>query len=214
MTDELENQNENNSTSERQQNYGIKEYYHDSKTGKFYDENEHEYLFTFQPKTSTFITSKGIEIEFYRLNQQTVANYRAAYNKKYKPEMPRRAIEYDEKKFYLEGNSSDEWYQDVLADFHEEMNIAITAYQFSLAVKNKLPPRKEWDKLLETAIASLEDLDEKPSKHRIRYEWINLMLRDNTELTAFINIVMGAEMPTMEDIRRAEERFPSTSKSE
>jgi len=90
--------------------------------------------------------------------------------------------------------------------------VIAAAYQLSLAVKNKLPPRPEWDEQFAMAIEGLEELSDEPLKdYVLRYEWINSMLPTNTELVVFIQIVMGAELPTLEALQLAERRFPGQS---
>lgn len=216
MVDDIkQNESGTSETSNLERTGMQKSCYYNADDGSFFDDDNRLFDFKFFPKEAKFVTSEGIDITFRRVNLQTVANYSTAYRKKYDPEMPRRAIEYDEKAFYLEGNDKDTWYIKECDKYESEFAIATTAFQVSLTVKNKLPARKEWNHQLKTVIASLEELTDKPlTDHRIRYEWVNLMLPDNTELATFLKILYGMELPTMEGIAEAEERFPSASGSE
>lgn len=216
MTDEIE-QNENGTSEESNLvSLGMeRSCYYNAEDGTFFDDNNQLFDFKFFPREAKFVTSEGIAITFRRVNMQTIANYSTAYRKKYEPEMPRRAIEYDEKAFYLEGNPQDEWYIKAQENYESDMALATTAFQVSLTVKNKIPARKEWDEQLKTLIANLEELSDKPlTDHRIRYEWVNLMLPDNTEMSTFLKVLYGMDLPTMEGIADAEERFPSAGRSQ
>jgi len=188
----------------------INDWFLDRETGKFYSSEGKDLGFAFFPEKRLFINSEGYHIELRRVNMQTVANFTAAYDKKYAPKVPLKRIKVDENEYYSEGNINDPAYQDELHRHDQAKEIAQAAYQFSLAVKNPLPPRSEWDDVFAMAVEALQALSDEPLKdYSIRYEWINAMLPTNTELVVFVQIVMGAELPTVEALRKAESRFPS-----
>jgi hypothetical protein len=190
---------------------GVSDWYFDRETGKFYTSEGKDLGFAFFPHKSIFQNSEGYMIELRRVNYQTVSNFQAAYDKKYAPKVPMKRIKIDEGEYYSEGNLNDPAYQDERQRHENNMNIIAAAYQMSLAVKNKLPERANWDDYFHQQIEALEELSDEPLKdYVIRYEWINSMLPTNTELVVFIQIVVGADLPTVEALRKAEERFHSS----
>lgn len=189
----------------------IRPYFYEAETAKFVDDKGEYFEFEFHPRQRKFITSEGVELEFRKINLQTVADYGMAYRKKYKPEMPQKAVEYAEGEYYLESNPHDEGYQDKLADYENDLQMETTAYQVSLSIRNKVPDRKNWPDELKTLISSYEELGSPLSEHRIKYEWIHLLMGDNTEMVAFLHILQGSQLPTREGIQSAQERFPGGS---
>jgi len=192
----------------------VQAYYFDADSGKFYNDDDKVFKFEFYPHESKFITSDGYVLEFRKFNLQSIQNYSSSYERKYKPKMPRKAVEYDEGEYYLDGNPNDPWYQDALLEYQNRGNLEAAAFQVSLSVKNKMPERKDWDENLEDYIIGLEELEGELSKHRLRYEWICWIMPDNTELRVFTRILAGMQLPTREGIAQAEERFPGDSRSD
>lgn len=189
----------------------VSDWYFDRDTGKFYTEDGKDLGFAFFPHKGIFQTSEGVMIELRRVNMQTVGNFQAAYDKKYAPKMPVKRIKIDEGEYYSEGNPTDAAYQDELNRHENNKNITVAAYQFSLAVKNKLPSQSEWDDYFCQQIEALQELADEPLKdYVIRYEWINSLLVTNIELIIFVQIVMGADLPTTEALKQAEARFQDT----
>ncbi len=189
----------------------VNDWYIDHETGKFYNEKGEDLGFAFFRKKGIFQNSEGVMIEIRRVNMQTVGNFQAAYDRKHAPKMPMKRIKIDEGEYYSEGNPNDAAYKDELERHENNKNIAVAAYQLSLAVKNQMPQRNDWDSFLCQQIEALQELSDEPLKdYIVRYEWINSLLPTNTELVVFIQIVMGAEMPTMEALRIAEKRFQGT----
>lgn len=189
----------------------VSDWYFDYETGKFYNSEGKDLGFAFFRHKGIFQTSEGVMIELRKVNMQTVGNFQAAYDKKYAPKMPVKRIKIDEGEYYSEGNPTDAAYQDELNRHENNKNITVAAYQFSLAVKNKLPNQSEWDDYFCQQIEALQELADEPLKdYVIRYEWINSLLVTNIELIVFVQIVMGADLPTMEALRQAEARFQDT----
>lgn len=192
-------------------NQSISDWFFERETGKFYSSEGKDLGFAFFPHKRMFQNSNGEMIELRRVNMQTIANFQAAYERKYAPKVPMKRIKIDENEFYSEGNPNDPAYQMEYSRFTANRDITVAAYQFSLAVKNSLPPRSEWDEQFRWAIEALEDLSDEPLKdYVIRYEWINSMLPTNIELIIFVQIVMGSELPTLEALKEAEQRFLGT----
>lgn len=189
----------------------VSDWYIDHETGKFYNSEGEDLGFAFFRKKGIFQTSEGFMIELRKVNMQVVGNFQAAYDKKYAPKMPLKRIKIDEGEYYSEGNPSDAAYQDELNRHENNLQITVAAYQFSLAVRNKLPPKSEWDEYFCQQIEALQEFSNEPLKdYIIRYEWINFLLPTNIELIVFVQLVMGAELPTLEALRKAEERFQDT----
>lgn len=192
----------------------VSDWYIDHETGKFYNSEGEDLGFAFFRKKGIFQTSEGIMIELRKVNMQTVGNFQAAYDKKYAPRIPKKRVKIDEGEFDTIPDETNAIYLDELNRHENNRNITVAAYQFSLAVKNKLPPQSEWDEFFCQQIEALQELADEPLKdYMIRYEWINSLLTTNIELIIFVQIVMGAEMPTMEALRKAKERFPDTVQS-
>lgn len=189
----------------------VSDWYIDHETGKFYNSEGEDLGFAFFRKKGIFQTSEGFMIELRKVNMQIVGNFQAAYDKKYAPRVPTKRVKIDEGEFDSIPDPTSAIYQDELQRHENNKNITVAAYQFSLAVKNKLPEQSEWDEYFCQQIEALQELADEPLKdYMIRYEWINSLLVTNIELIIFVQIVMGAEMPTMEALRKAKERFPDT----
>lgn len=186
------------------------DWYIDHETGKFYTEDGKDLGFAFFRKKAMFQTTEGYMIELRGVNQQLVGNFQLAYDKKYAPKIPLKRIKIDEGEYYSEGNPSDAAYQDELQRHENNLKITVAAYKFSLSVKNKLPPKSEWDEFFCQQIEALEEFSDKPLKdYVIRYEWIMYLLPTDVEMVVFAQLIFGADMPTVEALQKAEARFQS-----
>lgn len=189
----------------------VSDWYIDYETGKFYNSEGKDLGFAFFRHKGIFQTSEGVMIELRKVNMQTVGNFQAAYDKKYAPRIPTKRVKIDEGEFDTIPDETNAIYLDELNRHENNKNITVAAYQFSLAVKNKLPNRSEWDDYFCQQIEALQELADEPLKdYVIRYEWINSLLVTNIELIIFVQIVMGADLPTTEALRQAEARFQDT----
>lgn len=184
------------------------DWYFDRSTGKFYTGEGEDLGFAFFLHKGIFQTSEGVMIELRRINMQTVGNFQAAYDKKYAPKMPLKRIKIDEGEYYSEGNPTDAAYQDELLRHLNNKEIIAAAYALSIGVKNKLPNASEWGEYLSQQLEALQEFADEPLKdYVVRYEWILSLLPTNREMKVFIQIVMGAELPTPEALKQAEQRF-------
>lgn len=177
----------------------------DPSSGKFYDNNGDILEFEFFPRKRTFITSGGVPLRFKPLNSQYVFAYQAKLRREMQPDIPKRPIEYDEGKYYLESNTEDPSYQRDLALYNQMFGLKLLQYTFHMSIKEDIPPEEEWSDDFKKAIETHEATGPAEKK----YLYVLSLINSEIEMTAFTLVVQGQTLPTYKGVRIAEERFPS-----
>lgn len=178
-------------------------------TGRFVRTDGTEYTFEFYPKAQTFITSSGVTLHFNRYNQTFLQGWKERYINKHQPKIPKRPIEYETGKYYLESDPQDASYQQELDRFSANFNWEATCILFSLAIKDETPPPEEWSSTMNMFLEDVLEPDEKLTPYAEKFYWLMSLMPSNAEMLAFLHIVQGLDMPLVEDIAKAEERFQS-----
>lgn len=180
----------------------------DNAEGTFFSKEGEKLDFTFDPRTGVFVTTTGTRFTLRRVSAQTLHRIGVAYDKKHRPVMPKKAIEYGENEFYLEGNPNDPAYQDAIEAYNSQANLFALEVQYSLSVRETMPDIDDWPVAFYEEYQLGVELEGEPDKHKLRYWWILHHLPSDDESLVFMQLVNGREIPTVEAIEEAEERFP------
>lgn len=184
-------------------------WYHDPDTGAFFDTDDNELGFYFHPKEAVFVTSNDWKIKFRDFNQQTLIDMQQNYERKYKPKVPKIAIDIGDGDISWESNPRDEAYKEALDAYWISFGLLIQSFQLSFGLDFKVPPEDTWDEEFADFVAMSFDEDTPYLKHQIKRKYLECQLNKKHEYAILVQLVQGKTMPTVDEVKKETERFPS-----
>lgn len=183
------------------------DWYYNPDTKEFENAEGVDLGFAFYPRDSRFQTSTGYDLKLNRYNVQLLVAWKQTYRKKYEPTIPKRAIEYETGKFFLEGNPKDPSYEQELDRFNENFGFSALCVQVSLSVANATPTPENMPDSFTFYIENILELDRALSPYEEKFVWLMTLMPSNAEMFAFLHVIQGQDLPSREDIAEAESRF-------
>ena len=186
-------------------------WYHDPDTGAFFDSEDKPLGFAFYPKELIFEASNGWKLKFKDFNQQTLLDFQQRFEKKFKPKVPRKAYDIGDGDVSWESDPNDASYIEALDAYNIELGLLIQTLQLSFGLDFKVPPEDTWEDDFADLIELSFDDSTPYLKHAIRRKYIEWQLNKKHEYEVLVRLVQGRSLPTMEEVRSEEQRFPSTN---
>lgn len=196
---------------------------HDPETGEVFDEEGEKYAFKFHPqkriggRRGKFIDSEGREYEFRPMSQNVLLPFHQRFEDAHKPKVPKKAYEIGEdvsgkKEFSYEYDPDDIIYLAEVDKYTIRLGIVLASLQVSLGLKFDMPSIGDWPEELQALHEIAIDPKSRYYVHETKYLYIMGIL-DTEEGTFLLRLLQGMNMPTVEGIAQAEQRFPSNGES-
>jgi hypothetical protein len=184
-------------------------WYHDPDTGAFYDLEDNELGFYFHPKDMLFITSNDWKIKFRDFNQQSLIDMQQTYERKHKPKVPQKPYDIGDGDVSWESHPDDPAYKEALETYWIEIGLIIQSLQLSFGLDFKVPPEDTWDEEFADMVSISFDEDTPFKKHQLKRKYLEWQLTKKHEYTVLVQLVQGKTMPTVDEVKKETDRFPS-----
>lgn len=183
------------------------EWYHDPDTGEFFDAKGVGLKCFFDPDTRQFVDSNGIPYKFRKVSQAAQGKFYLALEKKYKPKIPVQALDIGDGDYSYESNPNDAAYQEALRNYETFFSMALSEYQIAQSLKFDMPPFEDWSEDLQFLYGFETDMDSPLERFAKPFFYLSHTM-DDTEFTILRHLVMGQELPTVNEVHDAMVRFP------